>query len=214
MEAENTEEVDAMKYYGDDEKPLADLVINPNFVTLKEGFSADELEKKVSGYLQFTNQTQRTWPNWMLGNGDTNRVASRLDPRQVEAVAMVQLLLPGTAFVYYGDEIGMEDVPPPSGGPVACPSGDELTANSRCDRARSPFRWDSSLHAGFTNATNPWYPIGDHVDTINAKTQMANTESTMNVFRELVALRKQPAHMFGTFNILHVNNADVFAFTR
>ena len=51
------------------------------------------------------------WPNWVLGNHDTPRVASRLGPAQARVAAMLLLTLPGTPVLYYGDEIGMTDVP-------------------------------------------------------------------------------------------------------
>ena len=50
------------------------------------------------------------WANWVLGNHDKSRVATRMGQDWVNANQMLQLTLPGTPFVYYGDEIGMHDV--------------------------------------------------------------------------------------------------------
>ena len=53
------------------------------------------------------------WPNWVLGNHDKPRIASRIGPAQARVAAMLLLTLRGTPTLYYGDEIGMADVPIP-----------------------------------------------------------------------------------------------------
>src|SRR4051794_41420493 len=53
------------------------------------------------------------WPNWVLGNHDRSRVASRIGPDQARVAAMLLLTLRGTPTLYYGDELGMPDVPIP-----------------------------------------------------------------------------------------------------
>ena len=132
----------------------------------------------------------------------------------IEAISMVQFLLPGTPFTYYGDEIGMKDVLLPAQSDVPCPTENQLTAQSHCNQARSPYQWDSTPEtAGFTKA-KPWYPVGDNVDTVNAKTQMETQLIFFNVYRELVNLRTKAAIMYGTLSILNVTTDDIFAFTR
>nr|CAH0112456.1 unnamed protein product [Daphnia galeata] len=214
VEAEDSEGASAMKYYGDTAKPLADLPVNSKFIRKQAGFTGIQLKNEIVAYLEEVSGVAG-WPNWVLGNRDTERMASRLGAKLIDAMAMVQLLLPGTPFTYYGEEIGMEDVAPIDGSVDTCPTGNKLAANSTCNQARSPYQWDSSPNtAGFTNATEPWYPIGDNSDTINAKDQMALTNSYFNIYRELVNLRKQPAVMHGTMNILNVTSEDIFAFSR
>src|SRR5690606_17789642 len=53
------------------------------------------------------------WPNWVLGNHDNHRIASRIGEAQARVAAMLLLTLRGTPTLYYGDEIGMADVPIP-----------------------------------------------------------------------------------------------------
>ena len=53
------------------------------------------------------------WPNWVLGNHDRSRVASRIGPDQARVAAMLLLTLRGTPTLYQGEEIGMTDVPIP-----------------------------------------------------------------------------------------------------
>src|SRR5438552_3072643 len=54
------------------------------------------------------------WPNWVLGNHDRPRVASRVGREQARIAAMLLLTLRGTPTIYYGDEIGMAQVPIPA----------------------------------------------------------------------------------------------------
>lgn len=51
------------------------------------------------------------WPNWQLGNHDLNRIASRIGSQNVNLANVLNLLIGGTAVVYYGEEIGMQDLP-------------------------------------------------------------------------------------------------------
>ena len=54
------------------------------------------------------------WPNWVLGNHDNPRIASRIGPDQAAtSPPMLLLTLRGTPTLYYGDEIGMHNVPIP-----------------------------------------------------------------------------------------------------
>ncbi|MFP3534616.1 alpha-amylase family glycosyl hydrolase, partial [Burkholderia sp. SIMBA_042] len=52
---------------------------------------------------------EHAWPNWVLGNHDNPRVASRLGAAQARVAAVLLLTLRGTPTLYYGDEIGMTD---------------------------------------------------------------------------------------------------------
>lgn len=127
---------------------------------------------------------------------------------------MVQLLLPGTPIVYYGEEIGMNDVlPTGSSGRCLMPP---LSSSSNCNQARSPFQWTStSENAGFTNATSPWLSVGNNLQEINAQTQMSQTESHLNLYRGLVELRKQAAIMHGDITFPEGESPkDIFYFTR
>jgi alpha-glucosidase len=113
--------------YGDDKVLLAELVVPIealaayhgtdghgiqvplNFELLEADWNARGIAAFVDRYLAVL--PPGAWPNWVLGNHDTPRVASRLGPAQARVAAMLLLTLPGTPVLYYGDEIGMTDVP-------------------------------------------------------------------------------------------------------
>ena len=78
------------------------------------------------------------WPNWVLGNHDRPRIASRVGTAQARVAAMLLLTLRGTPTLYYGDELGMEDVRVEQ---MADPG-------MARDPARTPMQW--SRDGGFT----------------------------------------------------------------
>src|SRR4051794_18271044 len=97
----------------------------------------------------------------------------------------MQLMLPGQAFVYYGDELGMTDtkiLPSQIRDPAA------VHGASR-DPERTPMLWDSSLNAGFSEE-QPWLPVSPNYKTKNVVNQLADPESMLNLYRQLITLRK------------------------
>ena len=118
------------------------------------------------------------WPNWVLGNHDQPRVASRVGPGQARAAAMLLLTLRGTPTLYYGDEIGMEDVPVPP---------ERIVDPDGRDPERSPMRWTGEPGAGFSDA-EPWLPLGDLA--INVEAQDADPRSMLALHRALLELRR------------------------
>jgi alpha-glucosidase len=114
------------------------------------------------------------WPNWVLGNHDRPRVASRLGVAQARAAAMLLTTLRGTPTLYYGDEIGMADVEVPR--PVD-PWG-------RRDPARTPMQWGSR---GFS-AAEPWLPYGD--ESVSVDAQRDDPASLLSLYRRLLRVRR------------------------
>jgi glycosidase len=112
-----------------------------------------------------------------LSNHDQVRAATRLgaDPAAQRLAAGILLTLPGTPFVYYGEELGL-----PNG---TCP-GDE------CKRA--PMAWDGSRGAGFTSGT-PWQPLAPSGPGANVAAQRADPGSVLSAYRTLIRLRRESA---------------------
>ncbi|MFK7602124.1 alpha-amylase family glycosyl hydrolase [Deinococcus sp. SM5_A1] len=158
-----------------------------------------------------------TWPNWVLGNHDQRRFKSRLGAAQYRVAQTLLLTLRGTPTVYYGDEIGMQDVTIPLDRMVD-PAGlqqPDSPAASR-DPERTPMQWDASPNAGFSAAgTTPWLPLADDFGTVNVQAQEADPHSDLNYFRALTQLRQQyPALVGGDYLSLESGHEDVFAFRR
>jgi alpha-glucosidase len=113
---------------------------------------------------------------WVFSNHDFPRVATRFGPENARAAASLLLSLPGTAFIYQGEEIGMED------GPGADPPIDRAGR----DGARHPMQWDAS--GGFTTGT-PWLPMVDPGER-NVADQRDDPGSLLNHYRDLIARRR------------------------
>src|SRR4051794_7085466 len=99
------------------------------------------------------------WPNWVLGNHDQPRVASRVGAAQARVAMMLLLTLRGTPTLYYGDEFGLESVPIP---PEKVRDPFSSVPGQGRDPYRTPMPWTTGPNAGFTTA-EPWLPLGaDH----------------------------------------------------
>jgi alpha-glucosidase len=117
---------------------------------------------------------------WVLSNHDFPRIASRVGREYERLAALLLLTLPGTAFVYYGEEIGLRD------GPGVSPPLDRAGRDS----IRHPMPWDAALpNAGFSRAA-PWLPVSDPADRDVAGAER-DRSSLLWMFRTLIALRRK-----------------------
>jgi alpha-glucosidase len=117
---------------------------------------------------------------WALSNHDFPRLATRFGPENARAAATLLLTLPGAAFVYQGEEIGLED------GPGATPPYDRAGRDS----ARHPMQWDDTTNGGFTNGCRPWLPAVDP-EARNVAGQHDEPDSLLHLYRSLIALRRE-----------------------
>ncbi|MGY3341609.1 MULTISPECIES: alpha-amylase family glycosyl hydrolase [unclassified Bradyrhizobium] len=176
-----------MAYYGND---LTGAQMPFNFALLSTFWSARSIEKIIEEYEKAL--PKGAWPNWVLGNHDRPRVASRVGPEQARIAAMLLLTLRGTPTLYYGDEIGMhqlaiapEDVRDPFEKNVP-------GIGVGRDGCRTPMQWDASQFAGFSDV-KPWLPLPeDHVHE-NVVNLEADTRSILSLYKRLIALRKSSA---------------------
>ena len=114
---------------------------------------------------------------WVLSNHDFPRLVSRFGPAYTRLTAVLLLTLPGPAFIYQGDEIGMTD------GPGTHPPVDRLGRDS----FRHPMQWEAGGAGGFT-AGAPWLPAIDPNER-NVAAQDGAAGSTLELYRDLIALR-------------------------
>ena len=144
-----------MAYYGAD---LTGFQLPFNFHLLSTPWRAREIGALVARYEAAL--PPGAWPNWVLGNHDRSRVASRLGPAQARVAAMLLLTLRGTPTIYQGEEIGMTDVPIP---PERVQDPWERNVPGLGlgrDPVRTPMQWDAGPNAGFARAgAEPWLPL-------------------------------------------------------
>jgi alpha-glucosidase len=144
------------------------------------------------------------WPDYTLSNHDRKRAATRYGIERARVAAMMLLTLRGTPFIYYGEEIGMTDVP--------IPPHRVVDVHDR-DGCRTPMQWDGSRNAGFTTG-EPWLPMPPDVSAANVAAQRADPRSLLSFYRRLLALRRSSGALrLGSYRTIDAPNG-VFAYTR
>ena len=170
-----------MAYYG---SGLKGANLPFNFLLLQCAWSAEAVKQVISEY--YGALPNGAWPNWVLGNHDQPRIASRIGPRQARVAAMLLLTLPGTLTLYYGEEIGMVNVPIPPEEVQDPAEKNEPGLGQGRDPERTPMPWDDTAGAGFT-AGRPWLPIGEQS---SVAAQELDPTSMLQLYRRLIHLRR------------------------
>jgi alpha-glucosidase len=169
--------------------------------------SVDELEAALPHF---------AWPNYVLGNHDFGRLATRFGGQaQARVAAMMLLTLRGTPTLYYGDELGMANgVLPPE--KVQDPQGVNLGVERTRDVCRTPMQWDASPNAGFCPAgVEPWLPVSSDYEMRNVAAQSTDPTSVLTLYRRLLALRRaSPALCGGSYRSLDGVPDDCFVYLR
>jgi alpha-glucosidase len=176
-----------MTYYG----AQGDGVHLPfNFQLIQTPWHARAVEDAINKYEAAL--PSYGWPNWVLGNHDNPRIASRIGAAQARVAAMLLLTLRGTPTLYYGDEIGMHDVPiPPER--VQDPFEKNVPGlGLGRDPERTPMQWSAEENAGFTRGA-PWLPIAEDFRTQNVGAEGDDAKSMLSLNRQLIALRRREA---------------------
>lgn len=180
------------------------------------------------------------WDTVFLSNHDMPRLVSSFGDDsaafRVPSAKMLETLLltmRGTPFLYQGDELGMTNYPFKSitdfddievknayKARVLTHQVDEesFIANLRHtsrDNARTPMQWDATSQAGFTTGSHSWLAVNPNYTEINAAAETADPDSVYHFTGQLISLRhKTPALVYGDFNDLDPQDANVFAYTR
>uniref|UniRef100_A0A8D9FIB2 alpha-glucosidase n=1 Tax=Cacopsylla melanoneura TaxID=428564 RepID=A0A8D9FIB2_9HEMI len=147
---------------------------------------------------------KEAWGNWVIGNHDNKRPASRFDAEFIDGLHMLNLLLPGTAITYNGDELGMEDSFirwDQTVDPQAINVGPKRYQQFSRDFPRSPFQWDSSPNAGFTTNLYSWLPVNPNYWFKNLAVERKDKRSHLNVYKALAKLRQTATIQRGDLDV-------------
>ena len=208
-----------MVYYGSADMLECHLPFNFQLITAP--WDAAGVRKMVDDYEAVLPPD--AWPNWVLGNHDQHRLATRVGPRQARVANMLLLTLRGTPTCYYGDELGMENVPIPPEKIQDPPAVNqpEIAHLVGRDPERTPMQWDDSPNAGFAvpDVQDLWLPLAPNYTEVNVARQLDEPRSFLNYFRKLLAYRKStPALLWGGYRSLNPESAEVqkncFVFER
>lgn len=159
------------------------------------------------------------WPNNFLSNHDMKRAATRYcfgeDDRRAKVAAAMLLTLKGTPFIYYGEEIGLRDIPIFKKSDVKDPIGRRYwPLHKGRDGCRAPMQWSSELNAGFSQS-DPWLPVHPDYPIRNVRQQSSDPDSLLNFYKKLISIRKsQPALQSGNFKPLGEDPKHILAYQR
>jgi alpha-glucosidase len=195
-------------YYGTDNKG-AHLPFN--FMLLSLPWDAKKISTAIDEYEGAL--PKNSWPNWVLGNHDQPRITSRIGVQQAKVAAILLLTLRGTPTIYYGEELGMRDVPIPFD-EVQDPQGLNMPdKNLSRDPSRTPMQWNSSTYAGFSTV-KPWLRLNSDYRRVNVERQKDDPYSHLTLYRRLIALRQsEPSLMWGDYKPIFADQ-QALAYTR
>lgn len=167
-------------YHGDGDE----LHLCFNFRFLWAPFDAAELRQRISRTIEVMHN-RRAWPTWVLSNHDVTRHRQRYGGSELVArmAAIMLLTLPGTPFLYQGEELGLVDaIVPPA----------QAIDPGRRDGCRAPIPWDATPNRGWSAASLavlglPFPPDGE---VRNVATQRADHDSILHLYRRLLQLRR------------------------
>jgi len=187
-------------YYGAGDE----LHLSFNFRFLWSPFEAGALRSRIARTIEILS-VRDAWPTWVLSNHDAPRHRTRFGgSERVARMAPVLLLtLPGTPFLYEGEELGLLDavIPP-----------DRAVDPGGRDGSRAPIPWTPAPGHGWGD--HPWLPLPPESDERNVESARADAGSVLHWYRTLLALRRAtPALRRGTFELLHLGD-DVLAYER
>ncbi len=182
-----------------------------NFSLLTAPWNAAEIANLVARYESLL--PHGAWPNWVLGNHDRPRIASRIGTEQARVAAMLLLTLRGTPTLYYGDEIGLPQVDIP---PSRIRDPFEINVPGKGvgrDGARTPMQWSDEPFSGFSGI-EPWLPLAPGWERQNVERQSKDLSSMLSLYRRLLNLRKSSLTLqHGKYR--EISSADnVFLFER
>ena len=198
------------QYYGQD---LDELHMPLNFQLLGNDLQANTIRRIVDSLE--ASLPPGAWPNYVLGNHDEIRMASRYSQAEARLAAMLLLTLRGTPTIYYGDEIGMEEAAIPLE-QQQDPWGIRVPGLSR-DGCRTPMQWSDQHNAGFSPAGGdpPWLPVNPNYRQANVAAALQQPESLLNLYRQLLRYRKNTqALQVGAYIPIDAAPGNCFAFKR
>jgi alpha-glucosidase len=143
----------------------------------------------------YKNIPSGSWPCHVLSNHDLYRSINRFrntkdKEKKARILAVLLLTLKGTPFIYYGEEIGMENSKI-GRNEIKDPLGKKFwPLFSGRDKARLPMQWNDQLNGGFSIG-NPWLSPSKTYKTKNIDLQKNDPDSILSFHRKLISLRKQ-----------------------
>jgi alpha-glucosidase len=182
-----------------------ELHLGFNFRLAKVGFDSEEIREAIEHSLESVASVSGT-PTWTLSNHDVEREVTRYAEvtapsagiDRARAMILLELALPGAAFIYNGAELGLPNAELPDEAlqdPVWERSGHTERGRDGC---RIPLPWEGASPP-FAFSTNPstWLPIPPEWSNLTVEAQLEDLDSTLSLYRMAIELRKSRAEFAG-----------------
>ncbi len=202
----------AAKYVGDQALHAAF-----DFSFINGRYKASSFYKSIQQWEDVLDQ--KGWPNYFLNNHDDPRSATRYtrseDDERLKVLVTLLLTLRGTPFLYYGEEIGMRDIPVLRKSDVLDPVGRHFWPFYKGrDGCRSPMQWNADPYAGFSEH-EPWLPVHANHEWRNVESQQHEQNSLLNYYKKIIKIRKTtPALQKGMYLPITYEPHKILAYTR
>lgn len=207
---------------------LLDVVFNFNFGSIPE-FSVD----RIFSELQNMENNMSGYPTLFFGSHDMPRLMNRLaegNPEKAKALAALMLTAKGVPFIYYGEEIGMQNIAAATYDEIVDVQGKthyhlalkagktpeetlvEANKHNR-DKSRSPMQWDESRNAGFSSG-KPWIKVQQNYREVNVQQELLQKNSILNTYKSLLVIRdREKTLQYGNYEDLECHDGRI-QFTR
>jgi alpha-glucosidase len=165
-----------------------------NFTLLWEEWDAQSMRETIDRTRVALDAVGAT-STWVFENHDVTRLPTRYGGgaaglQRARAAALLLLALPGTAFVYQGQELGLEEVELSDGerrDPIFFRTNGKRLGRDGC---RVPMPWEGDAPGfGFTTGT-PWLPLPEAWSALTVEAQQADPASTLSFYKAALALRR------------------------
>ena len=162
------------------------------FLSSIQNLNASTLYRRIKN---FKEKLDRLPTTLVFSNHDFPRATTRYANEKnsdsiAKLLAILVLTLPGVPFIYYGEELGMRDLPPKNIEELRDKRGklawDSYKGRDGC---RRPMEWDTSPNAGFTTG-KPWLDVYPNYIKRNVAIQAANPDSVLNCYKNLLIMRR------------------------
>ncbi|KAJ1023609.1 hypothetical protein NDA16_003226 [Ustilago loliicola] len=225
---------------------IVDLGRNHVDFMVLDGFKLPEMKRVVNKWQRFIEGND-AWTTVFVENHDVARSINRYASAKPEHItdsgkllALMNMTLTGTVYVYQGEEIGMTNVPSTWGAeeyldvnsinyfaavkkrtnndPAALAQAVQNVNKLGRDNARTPVQWSSAPNGGFSKTPNtkPWMRTNDNYKTINVEAQESDPNSVLNFYRKVIGVRKQRASLLGRgeFRLLEEDDEQLFKYFK
>ena len=180
-------------------------------------FKSSNYYKIIHRY--YSHIPQQAWACFFFSNHDVGRSVKRRNficnkYKKAKLHALLLLTLKGTPFIYYGDEIGMENTKIPKHKMHDLYGKFFYPFYKGRDGARTPMQWNNTTNAGFSTNT-PFLPVNDNYLNINVAAECEDENSVLSIYKKIISLRRQyQALQTGEIEFLNKGKKNVLAYFR